>query len=72
MLEALLGTEGRRRLALRRLTNEELFRLYDNELVLRLRAPKNLSDTRKFLGKFRGYLGGYPPLPELAKAFGAL
>ena len=56
-------------MALRRLTNEELFRLYDNEIVLRLRAPKNLSDTRIILGKFQEYLGGYPPSPQLAKAF---
>jgi len=56
-------------LALRRLTNEELFRLYDNEIVLRLRAPKNLSATRIILGKFQEYLGGYPPSPELAKGF---
>ena len=56
-------------MALRRLTNEELFRLYDNEIVLRLRAPKNLSDTRIILGRFKEYLGGYPPSPELAKAF---
>ena len=64
-----MGAEGRRRLALRRLTNEELFRIYDNEIVLRLRAPKNLSDTRIILGKFQEYLGGYPPSPQLAKAF---
>jgi integrase len=51
------------------LTNEELFRLYDNEIVLRLRAPKNLSDTRIILGKFQEYLGGYPPSPQLAKGF---
>jgi hypothetical protein len=34
---------------LRRMTNEELFQLYDSDLVLRLHSPKNLSDTRKFL-----------------------
>ncbi|MEE9520657.1 MAG: tyrosine-type recombinase/integrase, partial [Dehalococcoidales bacterium] len=61
--------EGRRRLALRRLSNEDLFRHYDDELVLRLHAPKNLSDTRTFLRKFKEYLGGYPPSPQLAKAF---
>jgi integrase/recombinase XerD len=46
-----------------------LFQRYDSDLVLRLRNPKNLSDTRKILAKFREYLSGYPPSPELAKGF---
>jgi len=54
---------------LRRMTNEELFQLYDSDLVLRLHSPKNLSDTRKFLNRFNQYLGNYPPSPELAKSF---
>ena len=54
---------------MRHLANEELFALYDSELVLRLHAPKNLSDTRKFLSRFKEYLGSYPPSPELAKSF---
>jgi len=54
---------------LRHKTNEELFQLYDSDLVLRLHNVKNLSDTRKMLGKFRGYLNGYPPSPEIAKSF---
>ena len=64
-----MGVEGRRRLMLRRMTNEELFQLYDSDLVLRLHSPKNLSDTRKFLARFNQYLGSYPPSPELAKSF---
>ncbi len=54
---------------LRRLNNDNLFELYDSDLVLRLRNPKNLSDNRKMLIRFREYLDGYPPSPELAKAF---
>ena len=54
---------------MRRMANEELFRLYDSDLVLRLHSPKNLSDTRKFLTRFKEYLGSYPPSPELAKSF---
>ncbi len=54
---------------LRRMTNEELFKLYDSDLVLRLHSPKNLSDTRKFLNRFNQYLGSYPPSPEIAKSF---
>jgi integrase len=64
-----LGPEGRRRLMLRRLDNDDLFKLYDSDLVLRLRNTKNLSDTRKMLARFKEYSNGYPPSPELAKAF---
>jgi len=56
-------------LELRHLANNDLFRLYDDDLVLRLHNAKNLSDTRKVLGRFREYLNGYPPSPELAKGF---
>ena len=69
LLEAVLGLEGRRRLMLRRLNNDGLFELYDSDLVLRLRNPKNLSDNRKMLIRFKEYLDGCPPSPELAKAF---
>jgi site-specific recombinase XerD len=69
LIEALLGPEGRRRLMLRRMTNEGLFQLYDSDLVLRLHSPKNLSDTRKFLARFNQYLGNYPPSPDLSKSF---
>ncbi|HEY41995.1 MAG TPA: hypothetical protein G4O18_09120 [Dehalococcoidia bacterium] len=51
------------------MNNDELFRLYDDDLVLRLHNEKNLSDTRKLLDRFKHYLGGYPPSPELAKGF---
>ena len=51
------------------MTNEELFKLYENDLVLRLHNAKNLSDTRKVLDRFKEYLNGYPPSPELAKGF---
>jgi hypothetical protein len=45
----LLGPEGRRRLRLRHMTNDELFRHYDSELLLRLRNAKDLSDHRRML-----------------------
>ena len=54
---------------LRHLDNNDLFKLYDNDLVLRLRNAKNLSDTRKMLTKLKEYLNGCPPSPELAKGF---
>jgi hypothetical protein len=69
LLEALLGPEGRRKLALREKTNPELFELYDDDLVLRLHNAKNLKDTRTLLGHFIDFLGQFPPSPELAKSF---
>ncbi|UCG55437.1 MAG: hypothetical protein JSV32_04355, partial [Dehalococcoidia bacterium] len=49
--------------------NEELFKLYDSELILRLHNEKNLRDTRTILTKFKNYLGEFPPSLELAKSF---
>ena len=69
LLETLLGPEGRRRLKLRHMTNDEVFQLYEGDLMLRLHNAKNLSDTRKVLARFKAYLNGYPPSPELAKGF---
>ena len=51
------------------MTNDGLFELYDNDLVLRLHNAGNLRYTRKILDKFKKYLNGYPPSPELAKGF---
>ena len=69
LLEALLGAEGRRRLEMRHKSNNELFSLYDAELVLRVRNASNLENERRLLGKFHEYLNSYPPSPELAKGF---
>jgi len=49
--------------------NEELLKLYDSELILKLHNEKNLRDTRTILTKFKDYLGEFPPTPELAKSF---
>ena len=51
------------------MTNGELFKLYDSDIVLRLHNAKNLSDTRKILARFKENLGQYPPSLELAKSF---
>ncbi len=69
LLEALLGTEGRRKLTLRHKTNPELFMLYDNELVLRIRNARNLDNERRLPDKFHQYLNGFPSSVELAKRF---
>ena len=54
---------------LRQLQNDELFQLYDSDLIMRLHNAKNLNDTRKMLARFKDYLNGFPPSPELAKEF---
>ncbi|MFC1942646.1 tyrosine-type recombinase/integrase [Chloroflexota bacterium] len=54
---------------LRQKCNDELFTLYDSDIILRLRNAKNLSDTRKILTKFKQYLNQFPPSSEIAKAF---
>ncbi|MFC2047677.1 tyrosine-type recombinase/integrase [Chloroflexota bacterium] len=54
---------------LRQMNNEDLFKLYDSDLVLRLHNAKNLADTRKILTRFKECLGDYTPSPELVKSF---
>lgn len=56
-------------MALKDKPNSELFRLYDNELLLRLHNPKNLRDTRHILARFNAFIGEAQPSPEGAKAF---
>src|ERR1035437_8008240 len=62
-----MGPEGKSKLRLRNLSNDQLVKLYDSELVLRLHNAKNLTDTRKILAHFKEYLGNFPPSAELAK-----
>jgi integrase len=69
MLEVLMGQEGKRKLRLRRKTNDELFALYDSQLVLKHRSADGLKEARRVLGHYRDYLGQYPPTPELAASF---
>jgi hypothetical protein len=57
LIEAPFGVEGKRRRMFRQTTNDELFKLYDGDLLLRLHNVKNLSDTRKTLERFKEYLG---------------
>jgi len=64
-----LGEEGKRRLRLRQMTNDQLFEAYDAELVCRHRSTKGLYEDRRVLRHFRDFLGQFPPSPELAKQF---
>jgi len=54
---------------MRQMSNRDLFKRYDTELVLRLHNKKNLSDTRKMLSKFEAFLAERSPSADLAKEF---
>ncbi len=54
---------------MRQISNHDLFKRYDNELVLRLHNKKNLSDTKKILSKFETFLAERSPALDLAKEF---
>jgi integrase/recombinase XerD len=69
MLEVLLGSEGKRKIRLRRKTNVELFQLYDAQLILRHRSQEALEEARRVLNHFREFLGESPPSPENAASF---
>jgi len=57
MLETVLGTDGKRKLRLRRKTNDELFSLYDSQLILQYRSQDALDEARRVLGHFKTDLG---------------
>ncbi len=65
----LLGEDGKRRLRLRQMTNQELFVSYDSDLVLRNQSSKGLYEARRVLKHFRDFLGKHPPTPELGRRF---
>jgi integrase/recombinase XerD len=69
MLEVLLGSEGKRKIRLRRKTNGELFQLYEAQLILRHRSKEALEEAKRVLSHFREYLGELSPCPEIAAGF---
>ena len=54
---------------MRQLDNDELFTLYDSDLVLRLHNEKNLKDTRRILAEFKEFLNNRKPSGDLAKSY---
>ena len=56
-------------MTLRTKTNQELFSLYDGELVFHHRSDRGLHEARRILSHFHAYLGEFPPSVELAKSF---
>ena len=56
-------------LRLRQLDNDTVFDTYINELKLRNLSSYYIKKVWELLSKFKDYLGGHPPSPELAKGF---
>ena len=54
---------------LRRLTNDELFLLYESDLSLRHRSTDALEEAKRVLSHFKEFLGSFPPTPELAVSY---
>ncbi len=48
MLEALMGTDGKRKLRLRQKTSDELFALYHSQLVLRYQSQESPEAASRF------------------------
>jgi len=69
LLIMLLDECAQRKLRLSNLQNTELFKLWDNEMILRYRTPNTLHESRRFFGHFYKYLGEFPPSVELGKSF---
>jgi len=64
----ILGEEGRRRLVNRIKTNDQLFADYTDKVKASL-SPGYARDIEKFLGRFKTFIGNFPPTVELATSF---
>ena len=51
------------------MSNDELLRRYDTELIPKIRNKRNLRYDRRLLGRFRNYIGDLPPSSSLVKSF---
>ncbi len=69
MLELLLGSDGKRKIRLRRKNNAELQNIYEAQLVLRHHNPKGLSEAKRIVGLYFARLKKSRPDPENAAAF---
>jgi integrase len=64
----LLGGEGRRRLENQTKTNDQLFSAY-YDLIANTHTPESLYEAKRLLGKFKIFLGEFPPSSQLAVQF---
>ena len=70
LLQMMVTPDMKRKLELHNLTNDELFKRYDETvLAFRQRSGAGLRETRRFLGHFRAYLGQWPPSEALALSY---
>jgi hypothetical protein len=69
MLEVLLGSDGKRKIRLRRKTNDELFQLYEAQLILRHSSKDALEEAKRVLTHYHEFLGEFPPTPEIAASY---
>ena len=65
----LLSPDGKRKLRLRHQSNDELFKQYDSQLILKHSSKDALKESRRVLGHFKTNLGEWPPTPELAATY---
>ncbi len=56
-------------MSLRNKPNDELFRLYTDDLTMRLRNEKNLRDTETLLDHFQDHLAGERPSRRSGQGF---
>ncbi|MFC1981992.1 tyrosine-type recombinase/integrase [Chloroflexota bacterium] len=64
----LLGEEGRRKIENQTKTNDQLFSEY-YDLITNTHTPKSIYEAKRILGKFKAFLGQFPPTAELAVQF---
>jgi integrase/recombinase XerD len=65
----LIGEQGRRRLELKYMSNDQLFTLYGADLKIRIMNEKNFKNILQLLARFKNFLGNYPPSVDLVKGF---
>ena len=64
-----MGSDGKRKMRLRRKTNNEIFLLYNDQLALRHQSKDAREEAKRVLGHFKEFLGEFPPSPEIATSF---
>lgn len=69
LLDILLSNKDKGQLKLRQKTNNELFALYEGEMVFYNHSARRIREAKRILKQFQNFLEEYPPTPELVKYF---
>jgi integrase len=69
LLKLMVNPRIQKQIQLRQLDNDTLFERYLTEMKLRQLSSVYISDTRDLLCRFKDFLDGQQPLPELAMTF---